>query len=198
MMLGPFDKYLIIINILGLILFIINHLLYKYTENGQIDNLLTIIALAGGALGMVIAILIFDRKAVKANMMSRVFIVCIFIIWIVIFLMIKGFINTKLSFAFWEFFGKHKLLVAYLWIINIVTIIAFAMDKKAAIKNDVKSRIRIVTLLGLAIIGGSIGALTGMYIFHHKTRKDYFTVGVPLIMVMQVFVLFYLMNANLF
>ena len=33
-----------------------------------------------------------------------------------------------------------------------------------------------------------------MYLFHHKTKKDYFAVGVPLIIVMQVVVIFYLMN----
>ena len=57
-------------------------------------------------------------------------------------------------------------------------------------------RIRIVTLLGLAFIGGSIGSLLAMYLLRHKTRKDYFTVGVPLIIVMQVVVIFYMMNAG--
>ena len=77
---------------------------------------------------------------------------------------------------------------------NIVTMVAFAIDKIAALEH--RSRIRIITLLGLAIIGGSIGALIGMYLFHHKTRKDYFSVGVPLIIFMQIVVIFYLMNAQ--
>lgn len=64
-----------------------------------------------------------------------------------------------------------------------VDIAAFAIDKIAAIEG--RSRIRIVTLLGLAFIGGSIGGLIAMYLFRHKIRKDYFTVGIPLIMVMQ-------------
>ena len=66
------------------------------------------------------------------------------------------------------------------------------LERIAAIEG--RSRIRIVTLLGLAFIGGSIGGLIAMYLFRHKIRKDYFTVGIPLIMVMQVFVIFYLMN----
>ena len=48
----------------------------------------------------------------------------------------------------------------------------------------------------LAFIGGSVGALLAMYLLRHKTKKDYFTVGVPLIMIMQVVVLFYAMNAG--
>jgi len=196
MTLGIFDKYLIIINIVGFILYFINYLLYKHTEEGQIDNLLTLFALAGGALGMIIGILIFDRKPVKDNMMSRVFIICVFIIWIVVFLITRGFIKTKLSFAFWDYFTNHKLLLIYLVIINIVTMVAFALDKIAALEK--RWRISIITLLGLALIGGSLGALIGMYLFHHKTKKDYFKIGVPLIIVMQVVVLFYLMNAKIF
>ena len=60
-----------------------------------------------------------------------------------------------------------------------------------------KSRIRIITLLGLAYMGGSAGGLIAMYVFRHKTKKKYFTVGIPLIMVMQVFVVFYLMNMEI-
>ena len=51
-----------------------------------------------------------------------------------------------------------------------------------------------VTLLALAFAGGSIGSLIAMYAFHHKTKKDYFTVGVPLILIMQIVVVFYIMN----
>ena len=80
-------------------------------------------------------------------------------------------------------------------IINFITLAAFAIDKIAAIEG--RFRIRIVTLLGLAFIGGSLGGLIAMYLFRHKIRKDYFTVGIPLIMLMQVFVIFYFMNMAL-
>ena len=50
---------------------------------------------------------------------------------------------------------------------------------------------------GLAFIGGSVGALVAMYVFHHKTKQDYFSVGVPLIILMQVVVLFFLMNGKI-
>lgn len=73
-------KYLGIVTIVGFILYCINMLLYKHTKDAQIDFLVTVTSLAGGSFGIVMAILLFDRKATKENMMSRVFISCIFII----------------------------------------------------------------------------------------------------------------------
>lgn len=187
-----FDWYLLIINIVGFILYIVNWLLYKYTVDKQVDAFLTIVSLMGGSAGILIAILMFDRKAEKENMMSRIFVACVFVIQVVLLLIIKGYLGETITLAFWKFFDKHKVLLIYLFVINFVTFAAFAVDKIAAIER--KSRIRIVTLLGLSFIGGSLGALIAMYLLRHKTKKDYFTVGVPLTMVMQVVVIFFLMN----
>ncbi|ESL02173.1 hypothetical protein GCWU000282_02307 [Catonella morbi ATCC 51271] len=186
------EKYLIAVNIIGFLMYFINFLLYKFTSSANVDNLLTILSLAGGSLGIFVFIVLFDRKSVKENMMSRVFLICVLIIQIIILLFIKGFHGEELNFAFWEFFGKYKILIVYLAIINFITFAAFAIDKIHAIEG--KSRIRILTLLGLAFMGGSVGALLGIYILRHKTKVDYFTVGIPLIMVMQGVVVFFVMN----
>ena len=195
MELGRFDYYLIAVNIIGFILYLINTWLYSHTAEGQIDTVLTITSLLGGSFGIILSILLFDRKAEKGNMMSRVFVSSVLVIQIILFLMIKGHIKSELTFAFWNFFESRRLLIVYLLIINIVTLILFAVDKIAAIEH--RSRIRIVTLLGLAFIGGSVGALVAMYVFHHKTKQDYFSVGVPLIILMQMVVLFFLMNGKI-
>ena len=186
------EKYLIAINIIGFLMYFINFLLYKYTKTANIDVILTLLALAGGSLGIFIFIVLFDRKSVKENMMSRVFIICVLIIQIIAMLFIKGFHGEEINIAFWEFFGRNKILMIYLGIINVITFLAFAIDKLHAIKG--KRRIRIITLLGLAFVGGSAGALLGMYTLRHKTKVDYFTVGVPLIMIMQAVVVFFVMN----
>lgn len=186
------EKYLIAINIIGFIMYFINFLLYKYTKSANIDVILTLLALAGGSLGIFAFIVIFDRKSVKENMMSRVFIICVLIIQIIAMLFIKGFHGEEINIAFWEFVGRNKILMIYLGIINVITFLAFAIDKLHAIKG--KRRIRIITLLGLAFVGGSAGALLGMYTLRHKTKVDYFTVGVPLIMIMQAVVVFFVMN----
>lgn len=189
-----FENYLLIINVIGFVLFGINTLLYTFTEKGQIDAVLTIIALAGGSLGIVMSMLLFSRKAVKDNMMSRVFVFSVLVIQIVIFLWLKGMHGDKLNLAFLSFFAENKELIYYLVIINVITFIVYAFDKWAAIEH--RSRIRIVTLLLLAGAGGSIGALTAMYTLRHKTKKDYFTVGVPMILLAQIVVIFFAMNAE--
>ena len=187
-----FEKYLIAINIIGFLMYFINFLLYKYTKSANIDVILTLLALAGGSLGIFAFIVLFDRKSVKENMMSRVFIICVLIIQIIAMLFIKGFHGEEINIAFWEFFGRNKILMIYLGIINVITFLAFAIDKLHAVKG--KRRIRIITLLGLAFVGGSLGALLGMYTLRHKTKVDYFTVGVPLIMIMQALVVLFVMN----
>ena len=68
---------------------------------------------------------------------------------------------------------EHSILQTVLWsyliCINIITIAVYGIDKRSAVRG--KWRIRVSTLLGLAAAGGSVGALLGMHLFHHKTRK---------------------------
>ena len=191
-----FEKYLVIINIIGFLMYLINMWLYSHTKEGQVDKFLTILSLAGASPGILLAIVLFDKKAHKGTMMSRVFVISVFIIQIILFLMWKGYMNDKITLALWEPFLKHRMLLIYFGIINFITFIVFAIDKVNA--QEHRSRIKIVTLLGLSFIGGSIGALLAIYLLHHKTKKDYFTVGIPIIMIMQVIVLFYLLNAKFF
>ena len=192
---GFLEYYLIAINVIGFILFAINTWLYTYTPEGQIDKFLTITSILGGSLGIIIAILIIDRKALKGNMMSRVIVACVFVIQLVLFLVLKGVHGERLTLAFWDFFHKYRLFLFYLIVINIITFIVFALDKRAAVKK--RSRTRNIVLLGLCFIGGSLGGLAAMYLFKHKTNKknnDFFTVGVPLMILMQAIVIIYLMN----
>ena len=60
-----------------------------------------------------------------------------------------------------------------------------------------KWRIRVSTLLTLAAVGGSAGALLAMHLFHHKTKKKKFTIGVPLMLLAQIVLLVFLTKADL-
>lgn len=71
-----------------------------------------------------------------------------------------------------------------------ITFVIFGVDKYKAIRQE--WRIRESTLLGLALIGGSIGGWLAMYIFHHKTKKVKFFVGIPVILAIQIVVFSYL------
>ena len=66
-------------------------------------------------------------------------------------------------------------LYLYLICINMITIAVYGIDKRNAVHG--KWRIRVSTLLTLAAVGGSAGALLAMHLFHHKTRKKKFTIG---------------------
>lgn len=195
MNLNIFDRYLLIINIIALVIYGIKVLVYKHQTRDWFEKLCMFIVLLGGSAGILLMIILFDRKAVKENMMSRVFTLCMLVIQAILLLIVKGYHGEQIHIDFWDYLMQHRILLIYLAVVNILTIIVFGVDKMNAKSN--RQRVRIVTLLGLAFIGGSVGALIGMYGFHHKTKKAYFTVGVPLILLMQVVVLFYVMNMGM-
>ena len=196
MNLNIFDRYLLIINIIALVIYGIKVLVYKHQTRDWFEKLCMFIVLLGGSAGILLMIILFDRKAVKENMMSRVFTLCMLVIQAILLLIVKGYHGDQIHIDFWDYLMQHRILLIYLAVVNILTIIVFGVDKMNAKSN--RQRVRIVTLLGLTFIGGSVGALIGMYGFHHKTKKAYFTVGVPLILLMQVVVLFYVMNMRIF
>lgn len=77
-----------------------------------------------------------------------------------------------------------KYLAIYLLIINALGFILMLVDKYKARKN--KWRIPEATLMIVAALGGSVGSLLGMYTVRHKTKHPKFTVGIPVILVLQV------------
>ena len=106
-------------------------------------------------------------------------------------------------------------LLYYLIVINIVTFVVYGIDKAASKRGQKQTclhsaereqarpkvkwkakqgswRISEATLLIFAVIGGSIGALLGMKIWHHKTMHKKFKYGLPLIFIIQILLIGYL------
>ena len=75
-------------------------------------------------------------------------------------------------------------IIVYLVSVNLLAFAAFGMDKSRAQRGA--WRISESALMFLAAVGGSIGALAGMHVFHHKTRKPLFSVGVPVLLIAHV------------
>ena len=80
-----------------------------------------------------------------------------------------------------------KLLLIYLLLINAAGFTLMLADKYKAKKN--LWRIPEATLLGCALLGGSLGCLLGMHIAHHKTKHLRFSLGLPLIFIGQAVIL---------
>ena len=77
-----------------------------------------------------------------------------------------------------------KFILIYLLIVNAAGFLLMLVDKFKAKKN--LWRIPEATLMGAALIGGSIGCLAGMYTVRHKTKHIKFVVGIPLILAAQI------------
>ncbi len=79
--------------------------------------------------------------------------------------------------------------VIYLILMNLIGFGLMGVDKQRAGRRD--WRIPEKVLFGAALLGGSVGAWAGMYLFHHKTRHWYFVVGMPLILAVQAALVWY-------
>ena len=83
-----------------------------------------------------------------------------------------------------------NIILYYLLAVNIATFFLYGIDKYKARKG--RWRISEATLLMMAVIGGSIGAWSGMRLWHHKTMHKKFKNGIPIIIILQVTIAVYL------
>lgn len=80
-------------------------------------------------------------------------------------------------------------IIIYLLFINLIGLLVMYIDKKKAKYG--KWRISEKTLLIVALLGGSIGTIIGMYWFRHKTQKIKFTLGFPTILISEIIIITY-------
>ena len=85
-----------------------------------------------------------------------------------------------------------KLLLVYLLIINATGFILMLVDKIKAKRN--LWRIPERTFFAIAIAGGSIGCLSGMYLVRHKTKHLNFIIGIPFILAIQILIAVFLIR----
>lgn len=85
------------------------------------------------------------------------------------------------------------LIIIYLVTVNCLSFITMGVDKHKARKRA--WRIPESTLFVLALIGGSLGSIAGMHLFHHKTRHWYFLYGMPAILIFQILLVLLLVTS---
>ena len=109
----------------------------------------------------------------------------------------------------------EQLILIYLIAMNVVTFFMYGIDKAASKRGQSQTRLSYAereqarpkvkfkakrskwriseaTLLGMAVIGGSIGAWLGMRVWHHKTMHKKFQFGIPLILIIQLAIVIWL------
>ena len=82
-----------------------------------------------------------------------------------------------------------QIILIYLVSINLIGFLAMGIDKYKAKKGI--WRIPENTLFMLCVLGGGFGTIVGMHFFHHKTKKKAFTIGMPLILIMEILIFIY-------
>lgn len=85
-----------------------------------------------------------------------------------------------------------QFFIIYLVIINFLGFIIMGIDKLKAKRGS--RRIPENTLFMFTILGGGVGTILGIYIFRHKTKKKKFTVGMPIILILEIllFILYFI------
>lgn len=76
------------------------------------------------------------------------------------------------------------LLLIYFLAINLISFQTMRLDKKKARRGEWRTPESVLFLQ--AIIGGSVGSILAMNLFHHKTRKAAFRIGMPVILLVQL------------
>ena len=84
------------------------------------------------------------------------------------------------------------ILIGYIIIINIISFFIMLYDKKQAIYHNF--RISEKTIFIVSLLLGGIGTYVGMYAFRHKTKHLKFTIGIPIVIILNIISVFYIFN----
>lgn len=204
----PFVTYLLVINVVTFALFIIDCLIALRNEDvdtGLMDGgILSLFGVAGGCLGMLLALAIGTRLwsrhfITKANVAWWFIAFASLVVWVLVCAARWGLLaldpDPGRLLSGWNL-GFLKVLGVYLLAMNVITFSLFVVDKRRAESGDFRNRIPEGTLIGLSFLGGSLGGILAMRLVRHKTKRWYFTVGLPFFVVLHVFVLVFLHQAG--
>lgn len=173
--------------------------------------LIPLFALAGGAAGILLGMLLWERNVNKHNVAWWFETAVGFVAWGMMCAWRYGLVSFNKAGIFHAFNPAVLRAVGiYLLVMNCATLMVFAVDKRIAIANGdsprsrgrgagsarssgrIRSRVPESWLMGLSFMGGAIGGIIAMRLFKHKTRDWYFVWGLPVFVVLQTALFLYL------
>lgn len=182
----PYPIYLLAVNAVAFLVFTIDLLLYKFAGRELVDHcVLSLFAVVGGGVGMLLAFLLRDRHVVKDNVAWRFIAVLGIIVWELVTLCAYGVVRLDVEALLAPLdLGALAPIGIYALSMSAVTFRVFAYDKWQAEHGG--WRVREFVLHKLSLLGGAFGCLLAMRLVWHKTRAYYFVRGFPIMIVLQV------------
>lgn len=198
--------YLVGVNLVTFVLFTVDYFIMARNDYDQDTGLmdgriLSLFAVAGGAVGMLLALAVWARRVNKYNIAWWFTSIVCLIAWAMVCAWKWGSISLGTSWdSIFSGFNPTVLrwLSIYLLVINIVTFLAFDYDKHVAMNRQGRRRLPELRLMGLSLLGGTIGGMIAMRVFNHKTKRWYFVMGLPLFVCLQTTLFLYLHAAGLY
>ena len=195
----PFLLYLLAINVAALAAYAVDYLLcqrFPALDDAPANSLiLDVFPIAGGAAGTLLALFFLagrgrEHRINKDNIAWWFLAIICLVVWGLVVAVRYGAVSLDAALAGiltgWNP-NALKALGIYLVVINLATSALFAWDKHvAATGNSPKRRVPEAYLLTLCLLGGSPGGLLAMHAVRHKTKKWYFTWGLPAFIVLDV------------
>lgn len=182
----PYSMYLLAVNAIAFLVFTIDFLLYKFADREFVDHrVLSLFAVAGGGVGMLLAFLLWDCHVIKDNVAWRFIAVLGVIVWALVTLCVYGVVRLDVKALFAPLDLASLIPVGiYAMVMSAVTFCVFVYDKRQAERSG--RRVREFVLLTLSLLGGALGGLLAMHLVRHKIRVYYFSWGLPIMIVLHV------------
>lgn len=179
--------------------------------------LMPLLALAGGSVGMLLGLILWERNVNKHNVAWWFETAVGLVAWGMVCAWRCGLVSFNGAGMFRAF---NPVMLRgfgiYLLAMNCVTLLVFVADKRIALANGdtprsrgrgagsdrsgggARSRVPESWLMGLSFMGGALGGIIAMRLFNHKTRDWYFVWGLPVFVVLQAVLFLYLHAGGLF
>ena len=184
--LSPFVSYLVKINIATFIIFCLDFWICKHTgwvkDENYTHSILNLLAVAGGAYGMLLSFLVLRQKIGKHNANWQIIGISLALIWTIIIAIVCDPLNIGFETTIHPVLKDHLWSIGYLLAINVITGMAFFLDRN---RFRPKWTLTEFLLVILGLLGGTLGALVVMTVTGSKSHFPHFSTGFFILLIAQ-------------